>query len=112
MTSNWSKNELRELRHHLRLLWISFDPAEAPKDDAYDAYVDELLQLCIDKRALNEVTGFVDWVVYKKFNLRRSVDSDEANAHFAKKVLAWYRDCELLVWPEGEGDSSRITGTL
>ena len=26
---------------------------------------------------------------------------DEANAVFAKKMLAWYRDCQILVGPEG-----------
>ena len=78
MAAGWSKSELAELRHHLRLLWISFDPAEAPGDDAYDDYVDEALKMCIDKKPVGELTGFVDWVTYKKFNRERTVDHDEA----------------------------------
>jgi hypothetical protein len=102
VASGWSKSELSELRHHLRLLWISFDPAEAPGDDAYDDYVDEALKMCLDKKPLGEITGFVDWVTYKKFGRKRTVDSDEANAVFAKKMPAWYRDCQVLAGPVGD----------
>ena len=102
----WSKEEMRELRHHMRLLWVAYDPANSARDDRYDDYVDEALKLCIDKRPMGEFIGFVDWVTYKQFNLTRTVDRDEANAHFAKKVLAWYRDCQLLVGPVGEDDRS------
>jgi hypothetical protein len=28
--------------------------------------------------------------------MTRTKDRDDANAAFAKKVYAWYRDCELL----------------
>ena len=102
MASGWSKDELRELRHHLRLLWIAYDPADATSDNVYDSYVDETLELCVGKKPVNELTGFIDWVTYKKLNLNRTVDHDEANAAFAKKVLAWYRDCQLLAGPVGE----------
>ncbi|HEY4942581.1 MAG TPA: hypothetical protein VII56_14225 [Rhizomicrobium sp.] len=105
MPSAWSKDELSELRHHLRLLWIAHDPADAPKDDTYDDFVDESLKLCVDKKPLNEFIGFVDWVVYKKFNRNRTVDSDEANALFAKKVFAWYRDCQVLAGPVGDDEA-------
>ncbi|HXC53672.1 MAG TPA: hypothetical protein VNU97_00095 [Rhizomicrobium sp.] len=102
MGSTWSKSELTELRHHLRLLWISCDPVDASKDDAYDDYVDEALKLCIDKKPVGELIGFIDWVTYKKFNRVRTVDGDEANAVFAKKILAWYRDCQVLAGPVGD----------
>ncbi|MEI9888547.1 MAG: hypothetical protein WDN08_19010 [Rhizomicrobium sp.] len=102
MASGWSKDELAELRHHLRLLWVSFDPADAGKEDAYDEFVDEALKLCLDKKPLGEMTGLIDWVTYKKFNRDRTVDSDEKNAVFAKKILAWYRDCQVLAGPVGD----------
>ncbi len=102
MANTWSKDELKELRHHMRMLWVSYDPASAGKDSAYDDYVDEALKLCLDKKSLNEFIGFVDWVTYKKFNLVRTVERDEANTVFAKKVFAWYRDCELLFGPVGD----------
>ena len=102
MSATWSKSELSELRHHLRLLWISVDPADAAREDAYDDYVDEALKLCIERKSLNEVTAFVDWVTYKKFNRVRTVDGDEANAAFARKMLAWYRDCQVLAGPVGD----------
>jgi hypothetical protein len=102
MASVWSKDDMKELRHHMRMLWISYDPANAPKDSAYDDYVDEALKLCMDKKSINEFIGFVDWVTYKKFNLVRTVDRDEANTAFAKKVHAWYRDCALLFGPVGD----------
>jgi hypothetical protein len=103
MTDKWSKEDMKELRHHMRMLWISFDPAETSKDNAYDDYVDEALKLCMDKKSINEFIGFVDWVTYKKLNMTRTVDQDEANAAFAKKVFAWYRDCELLFGSVGDG---------
>ncbi|MBV9044878.1 MAG: hypothetical protein JO294_07115 [Alphaproteobacteria bacterium] len=102
MPDTWSKEDMAELRHHMRMLWLSFDPANKPGDNAYDDFVDEGLKLCMDKRSVNEFTGFVDWVLYKKFNLTRTVEQDEANAAFAKKVYAWYRDCELLFGSVGE----------
>ncbi len=98
----WSKEELRELRHHLRLQWLAYNPADAKSDDAYDDFVDETLSLCVQKKPLGEMLGFIDWVTYKKLHLTRTVDHDEANAAFAKKILAWYRDCELLFGPVGE----------
>jgi hypothetical protein len=102
MTSTWSKDELKELRHHMRMLWLSFDPAETGKDNTYDAFVDEGLKLCMDKVSVNEFTGFVDWVTYKKLAMTRTVDQDEANSAFAKKVYAWYRDCEILFGTVGD----------
>ncbi|MBV9045028.1 MAG: hypothetical protein JO348_14855 [Alphaproteobacteria bacterium] len=102
MADTWSKEDMAELRHHMRMLWLSFDPANKSGDNAYDDFVDEGLKLCMDKRSVNEFTGFVDWVCYKKFNLTRTVERDEANAAFAKKVYAWYRDCELLFGSVGD----------
>ena len=96
MADKWSPEDLKELRHHMRMLWISFNPADRQADNAYDDYVDEGLKLCMDKKSINEFIGFVDWVTYKKFGLERDRDQDDANAAFAKKVYAWYRDCELL----------------
>jgi hypothetical protein len=102
VADTWSKEDMKELRHHMRMLWISYDPAETGKDNSYDDYVDEGLKLCMDKKSINEFIGFVDWVTYKKFNMDRTVEQDEANAAFAKKVHAWYRDCELLFGSVGD----------
>ena len=102
MPDVWSKEDMAELRHHMRMLWISYDPAETDKENSYDDYVDEGLKLCMDKKSVNEFTGFVDWVCYKKFGMTRTKDRDDANAAFAKKVYAWYRDCELLFGSVGD----------
>ncbi len=91
---------MAELRHHMRMLWIGYDPAERDRDDTYDAFVDEALKLCIDKAPQAELVAFVDWVTYKKLAMDRTADQDDANAAFAKKVAAWYRDCELLFGSE------------
>jgi hypothetical protein len=106
MSAIWSKADLADLRHHMRMLWIAFDPVNSANDNRYDDCVDEALQLCMAKKPLNEFIGFVDWVTYSQFKLNRTVDQDEANAHFAKKVYAWYRDCELLFGSAGADESS------
>ncbi len=96
MSAVWSRDDMAELRHHMRMLWISYDPAGIGRDDTYDAYVEEALKLCIDKAPQGELVAFVDYVTYKKLAMDRTADRDEANAFFAKKVTKWYRDCELL----------------
>ena len=72
MADTWSKDDLKELRHHMRMLWLSYNPADVRGDNAYDDFVDEGLKLCMDKKSINEFTGFVDWVTYKKFNMERT----------------------------------------